>query len=108
MGTGGSKSETHYLHYHRPDENKLWLYAPVRETLKCYSVRKEEHPFFFGGLESISVPDLGAVFVIGGLWSDDTQVNELLKKYQNGEIGATEIPFFSSLQDVTDVCSRVT
>lgn len=103
MGLGGSKLDKHIQHYHRPDENKLWMYAPTKETLKCYSVRKGENPFFFGGLQSISVPDLGAIFVIGGLWADDTQVNDLIKKYRLGEVSSNDVPFFNSLQDVTDV-----
>lgn len=70
MGGKQSKSDKHLLHYHRPDENKLWLYMPNNEKFRCFPVYYQGSPFFFGGLESISVPPLGAIFVIGGLWAD--------------------------------------
>lgn len=65
MGGGGSKIG-HLLHYHKPDENKLWVFHPKSEKFLCYPVFMETGPFFFGSLETISIPSLNSIFVIGG------------------------------------------
>ena len=101
MGIAGSKSDKHFLHYHRTDENKLWLYTPNQETFKCYSIFKDEHPFFFGGLETISVPEMGAVFTVGGLWADNTTIHKLLEERQLSNPGKGG--YSSSFTDVFDV-----
>lgn len=101
MGAGSSKLDKHILQHHRPNENKLWMYMPNQELFKCYSVSKEGVPFFFGALESVVVPDVGAVFVMGGLWADHNQVLKLAEKHQgDNSSGAT---YFSSFQPITDV-----
>lgn len=70
MGAKNAKADAHVLHYHKADENKLWMYFPSAEKFRCYPVMYKGTPFFFGGLETISVPAAGAVFVVGGLWAD--------------------------------------
>lgn len=101
MGAGSSKLEKHILQYYRPEENKLWMYMPNQELFKCYSVFKDEYPFFFGALESVVVPDVGAIFLIGGLWAAHNQVLALAEKHKGeSSSGAT---YFSSFQPITDV-----
>lgn len=65
MGGKGSKPK-HMLHYHRIEENTLWLFYPSKEEYVCYPVHTKSGPFFFGSLETVSVPNLNAIFVIGG------------------------------------------
>jgi hypothetical protein len=58
--------EKHMLHYHRMDENCLWVFYPDNEQYMCYPVHSQAGPFFFGSLETVSVPNLNSIFVIGG------------------------------------------
>lgn len=69
MGNKGSKAakkEDHLLHYHKLDENKLWVFYPSSEKYECYPVFREEEPFFFGNLETISVPQMSRIYIVGG------------------------------------------
>lgn len=65
MGGKGSKPK-HVLHYHRIEENTLWLFYPEKEQYVCYPVQSKTGPFFFGNLETVSVPSLNTIFVVGG------------------------------------------
>lgn len=65
MGGKGSKPK-HVLHYHRMEENTLWLFYPAKEEYLCYPVYSKSGPFFFGSLETVSVPSLNAIYIIGG------------------------------------------
>jgi len=99
MGGKQGKSEKHMLHYHRPDENKLWLYLPNREVFKCYPCFMKDIPFFFGGVETISVPPLGAIFVVGGLWAD--------QGYVTSQVMAEHVPGESAVEgEIKDVRSK--
>ena len=106
MGGGSSKIDKHVLHHHRPKDNRLWMYMPNQELFKCYSVFKGNHPLFFGGLETVMVPDLGAVFVIGGIWADHNLVMELVEKHKPDTPGGGA--HFESFQPIIDVgCSNL-
>lgn len=65
MGNSGSQVG-HLLHFHKMDENKLWVFQPKTEKFLCYPVFRESGPFFFGSFETISIPNLNYIFVIGG------------------------------------------
>lgn len=67
MGNKKAKPEGHILHYHRLDENKLWVFYPSNERYDCFPVfTEDEVPFFFGNLETVSVPYMNRIFIIGG------------------------------------------
>lgn len=66
MGSAKAKPEKHILHYHKLDENKLWVFFPSEELYKVYPVFTETGPFFFGNLETISIPGMNRVYIIGG------------------------------------------
>lgn len=65
MGNKQAKPK-HMLHYHRMDENCLWVFYPENEQYMCYPVNSQAGPFFFGSLETVSVPSMNSIFVIGG------------------------------------------
>jgi len=65
MGNKQPKAK-HILHFHRLDENKLWLFYPESESYSCYPVYNQNGPFFFGNLETVGVPSLNSIFIIGG------------------------------------------
>lgn len=79
------------LHNHRLDENRLWLFVPSTEKYSCFPVFTETGPFFFGNLETISVPSMSRVYVVGGTGFkkqpefSNTPVSEELSKYQRKE-----------------------
>lgn len=56
----------HLLHYHRTDENKLWVFYPDSEIYTCFPVYSTKGPFFFANYETISIPSLNAIYVVGG------------------------------------------
>ena len=66
MGNKKVKPESHILHYHRLDENKLWVFYPRSEKYDCFPVFSQTGPFFFGNLETVSVPHINRVYIIGG------------------------------------------
>lgn len=111
MGNKGSGSEKHLLHYHKLDENKLWVFYPRNENYAVYPVFTETGPFFFGNLETISVPSLNRIYVVGGTGfkkmpefttGDNT---EDLSKYQKkeGESEANEGVQESQFEEPTDL-----
>ena len=68
MGSSfGKFSKNHVLHFHKPDENRIYLFDTNYERLFCYPVYKEYRPFFFGGMETISIPKRQCLYIIGGL-----------------------------------------
>lgn len=66
MGNSPQQKPKHVLHYHRLDENKLWLFYPDTEMYNCFAAHTNTGPFFFGDMETIGVPSANAIFVIGG------------------------------------------
>jgi hypothetical protein len=66
QGSKAAKKEDHIMHYHKMDENKLWVFYPSSELYECYPVFRDEKPFFFGNLETVSIPQLSRVYIIGG------------------------------------------
>lgn len=71
-GASGRFSRTHVLHYYKPDENRVYLFDTNYELLYCYPIYKDYHPFFFGKLQTINIPQRKCVFIIGGLEVKDS------------------------------------
>ena len=67
MGWAQSKNDSHMLHYYKKNENKLWIFEPFHERFYCFPCFMENGPFFFGGIESISVPREDCIYFIGGM-----------------------------------------
>jgi hypothetical protein len=65
---GSASSGPHILHHYKSHENKLWIFEPVNERFYCFPVMTELSPFFFANIESISVPQEKAIFIIGGMY----------------------------------------
>jgi hypothetical protein len=65
---GSASSGPHILHHYKPHENKLWIFEPVNERFYCFPVMTDLSPFFFANIESISVPQEKAIFIIGGMY----------------------------------------
>ena len=68
LGKKEPKKETYILHYHRLDENRLWVFYPKYESYDCYPVLHGTNPFFFGNLETISIPHYNRIYIVGGQW----------------------------------------
>lgn len=66
MGNAPQQKPKHVLHYHRLEENKLWLFYPDSEMYNCFAIHTKAGPFFFGDMETIGIPSANAIFVIGG------------------------------------------
>lgn len=66
MGNKKATPEKHILHYHKLDENKLWVFYPSTEYYDCFPVFFQEKPFFFGNLETVSIPGVNRVYIVGG------------------------------------------
>lgn len=66
QGKSSQKKEKHLLHYNKLDENKLWVFYPRSEKYECYPVFREEKPFFFGNLETVSIASKNRIYIIGG------------------------------------------
>lgn len=45
---GGGSNNKFLLHYHSPNENRLYFFDPKRETFHCLPVFYKGKPFFFG------------------------------------------------------------
>ena len=86
MGTGHSSKPQHLLHFHRTHLNKLWVFQPKTETFSCFPVFKESGPFFFGNMETISVPPLNTIFVIGGSGFSEDPKHQRLDDYADRPI----------------------
>ena len=72
MGGQSSRfSRKHVLHFHKPEENRIYLFDTHYERLFSYPLYKEYKPFFFGGMESINIPQRQCVLIIGGLEVSD-------------------------------------
>jgi hypothetical protein len=58
MGASKSSklSKQHLLHYHSPNENRLFIFDTEKEVLFCIPVFYEGKPFFFSKLKTISCP----------------------------------------------------
>lgn len=67
-GSGSGKKENHIVHYHKLDENKLWVFYPSSELYECYPVFIGDQPFFFGNLETVSVSKKNRIYIVGGTY----------------------------------------
>lgn len=90
LGKKESPKESHFLHFHRLDENRLWVFYPRSEMYDCFPVFADDQPFFFGNLETIGVPKANRIYIIGGHWfkqnptyrtsGDEGQLSKFQKK----------------------------
>ena len=95
MGGSSSRfSKKYVLHFHKPDENRLYLFDTNYERLYCYPVYKDYKPFFFGGLETINIPKRQCIFLIGGLQIKDKAKYIFIKprKPEDGAFDNTNTP----------------
>ena len=56
---------THFLHYTKFGENKLYVYLPEKDILYTFSILHKGRKFKFYGQRTISTPS-GSIFLIGG------------------------------------------
>lgn len=66
-GTLNSKiSKQNILHFHLPNENRLYLFDTDKELLFEAPVFSQGNPFFFGQLATINCPQKQCLVIIGG------------------------------------------
>lgn len=83
MGGNSSSKEGHLLHFHKSHENKLWTFFSQTETFSCFPVFRDNGPFFFGNLETISVPPINTIFVVGGSGFRENPEHQRLDDYED-------------------------
>jgi hypothetical protein len=93
-GSIGKFSKSHILHFHKPDENRIYLFDTHYERLFSYPIYKEFKPFFFGGMETINIPKRQCIYIIGGLEvkEDAKFVYIKPKKPEEGLMGTKNTP----------------